>query len=194
MPDLWNHPEVQKKLNLSEEQVKALQARRLEMETQRIKVHADMEIARLKLEDLIEQDDVNKEAIDAQIEELGKLHADQIRGMVYQKLALREILNEEQLKKVDDFIARMKGRDFLEGKRDLDDRGMQFPNKERAVRERDREERGPEAKDKGHLRGEKKQRPGGPMRFGPPKDLPEPSSEDVGDGSASEEGGSESSK
>lgn len=181
MPDLWNHPEVQKKLELTDDQVKALQEKRLKLETQRIKVEADLEIARLKLEGLIEQSELDKEAIDAQIEKLGELHGKQIRGMVNQKLALREILNEEQLEKVDDFITRMRTRRFEQVRdRWQDRRATDSPGRERATRGRDR--------------GERKERADETRRGRRARDDKRPASDSENETPASEEAGSNSSE
>jgi hypothetical protein len=103
-PDIWNHPEIREKLDLSDEQVEQLQSNNLEFETKMIEHRAKMEIARLKLESLLSSEEMNREEIVKQAEVIGNLHKDQIVMLADQKMSLRGVLNEEQMKKVEKFM------------------------------------------------------------------------------------------
>jgi len=214
MPDLWDHPEIQKKLGLTEEQVKKLQEKRFGLETKRIEVNAQTEIARLTLENLVNQEEIDKASIEEQIKKLGELHGEQVRGMVDQKLALREILNADQLKKVDDFLARLKSRRAMQGDRGPAQIGERFRDlRDRAEGRRDREEALPDRPRRGEgererfMEGQKDrpERPGRPekgagwkgpdgkqRRVGPPP--PQPEEGGSGTEMPADEGGSDSAK
>jgi hypothetical protein len=117
----WNHPEVREKLGLTEEQVTKLSEHRLATETRMIETTAKMKIAELQLKDLLSKKEASTEDIDKKIDEIGDLQKERVRTMIHQKRILKDILNEDQIKKVERFInARkmqaMKGR--LEGVRD----------------------------------------------------------------------------
>lgn len=103
-----NHPEVQKKLGLSDEQVEKLKANHRELEKRRIQTEADLEIARMEMEDLLRADELDKEAIDKQVETIGDLHKQQIRGMVDHIVAIHDILDSSQLEKIRGFMDKMR--------------------------------------------------------------------------------------
>ncbi len=104
-----NHPEVQKRLGLTEEQVEKLQSNRRELEKRRIKTEADIEIARIEMEELLKGKEIDKAAINKHVDALGDLHKQQIRGMVDNILAVHEILDGTQLEKVQGFMDRVRG-------------------------------------------------------------------------------------
>lgn len=127
MGQWWNHPEVREKLELTDEQIEALDKRRLEAETKMIDSSAKAKIAHLQLQDLIKRKGTPREEIDKKVDEVAQYHKARIQVIVDQTLALREILNEKQLEKVEKFMAQRKAR-----------RGMEGPDRDR-IRDRDRD-------------------------------------------------------
>jgi len=126
--DWWNHPEVQKRLSLSDEQVSQIGAFHLENHKKMIGIKAKSEVTRLDLHSLAEQKEVDVKAIDEKINELGELHKERLRTMIGQKLSLRDVLNDSQLKQVQQFMDRReKGRRGHPGR---DGRGFRGPRGE----------------------------------------------------------------
>lgn len=111
----WNHPEVREKLELTDEQVEALGKRRLEAETKMIDSSAKAKIAHLQLQDLIKRKGTPREEINKKVAEIAEHHKARIEVVVDQVLAMREILNEQQLDKVEKFMAQRKMRRGPEG-------------------------------------------------------------------------------
>ncbi|MCA9438100.1 MAG: periplasmic heavy metal sensor, partial [Candidatus Omnitrophica bacterium] len=159
-----NHPEVQKKLGLSDDQIQKLKANQREMQKHRIKLQADTEIARMELEELLRADEMDKAAIDQHVNSLGDLHKQGIQGMVDHLLAVRDILDSTQLEKVQGFMDRMRGPRGDEGKG--------------AWKGKQGDRRGGEMREGRRGRGE------GPPRQGPPEDRGRrwKSDDDRGDG------------
>ena len=100
----WEHPEVQKKLELTPEQVEKLGTQRLGTETKMIEVGSKMKIAQLYLRDLVSKKDATDEDINKKIDEIGDLQKEQMRAAIGQARAIRTILNEDQQKKVENFL------------------------------------------------------------------------------------------
>lgn len=105
--DLFSHPEVQKKLDLTQDQVEALKKNRSELEKRRIRLEADLEIARIEMMELLRAVELDASAIDKQVEVLGDLHKQQVRGMIDHIVAAHKILDATQLEKVRGFVHRM---------------------------------------------------------------------------------------
>lgn len=105
--DLFSHPEVQKKLDLTQDQVVALKKNRTELEKRRIKLEADLEIARIEMMELLKAEELDNSAIDKQVEILGDLHKQQVRGMIDHIVSAHKILDATQLEQVRGFVHRM---------------------------------------------------------------------------------------
>ena len=100
----WEHPEVQKKLALNPEQVEKLGAQQLETETKMIEVESKRKIAHLHLRNLVSKKDSSEEEISKRIDEIGELQKEQMRAAIGQIRGVRSILNEDQQKKVEEFL------------------------------------------------------------------------------------------
>jgi Spy/CpxP family protein refolding chaperone len=100
----WEHPEVQKKLELTPEQVEKLGTQRLETETKMIEVGSKKRIAQLRLRDLVSKKDASEEEINKKIDEIGDLQKEQMKAVIAQSRSVRSILNEDQQKKVEEFL------------------------------------------------------------------------------------------
>ncbi len=161
----WEHPEVQKKLGLTPEQVEKLAAQRLETETKMIEVGSKKRIAQLHLRDLVSKKDASEEEINKKVDEIGDLQKEQMKAAIGQTRAIRTILNDEQQAKVEK---------FLKNRQERANRGPRFrggPDGGRDDRPWDKDgqgENGPGMDGKhGMNRGEGKG-PGGPGGHGGP--------------------------
>lgn len=106
----WAHSEVREKLGLSQEQVDSLSKLALETETKLIEVNAKLQIARLKLRDIGMKKETSQESIDQLVNEIGDLHKDQLKAFINQRRGTLNTLNEDQIKKVEKFLAVRKDR------------------------------------------------------------------------------------
>ena len=157
-----NHPEVQKKLGLTDDQISKIKAIHRENEKKKIRHSADLEIARIELEETLRSDEIDKSAIDELVDRMGELHKQQIRGSVDHLLAVREVLDATQIEKISEFVDRFRG--FRGGPGQMhqrgDDRKWRGPDRhddKRGYEDRDRK-RG-DRRD-GHDRNDR--RPDGP--------------------------------
>lgn len=162
----WNHKEIQEKLELSEEQVSQLSKKRVEVEKGMIEGQAKLKIARLELHELIRDKSSTAEVIDSKVDEVGNAVRDLVKSMVQQRLAFRDILNDDQLGKIENFMSERKHR---MGDRFWGDRGRggqrgdgppwMHGDRDRGPEGKDRG-RGPEGKDRGDdRRGNDKMKP-----------------------------------
>ncbi len=172
----WEHPEVQKKLELTPEQVEKIGAQRLETETKMIEVGSKKRIAQLHLRDLVSKKDSSEEEIAKRIDEIGELQKEQMKAVIGQIRSVRSILNEDQQKKVEE---------FLKVRRDRANRGPLFRGGPRAWDEKpwdkggkgEKVEKGPgkpgkRGKDRGECDGPRPLRRGFGMALDGPGDLP----------------------
>jgi hypothetical protein len=157
----WEHPEVQEKLGLSPEQVEKLGAQRLETETKMIEVGSKRKIAHLRLRDLVSKKDSTDEDISKRVDEIGELQKEQMKASIAQIRSIRSILDEDQQKKVEEFLKARRDRahrgPFLKGRPG----GWDGPPRDMDGR-----------KDKGPDKGDKKDRDGKPGRDGGDGDGP----------------------
>lgn len=114
----WEHPEVQKKLELTPEQVEKIGSQRLETETKMIEVSSKKRIAQLRLRDLVSKKNASEEEINKWIDEIGNLQKEQMKAVIAQTRGIRSILTEEQQTKVDKFLKTRRER-FQRGPRFL---------------------------------------------------------------------------
>lgn len=86
------------KLNLTVEQEKQMKDLRFKHETVMIDLRADLQTERLKMRRIASADDPNKKKIHAQIEKAGAAEIKIEKARADHRLAVRTILNDEQLK------------------------------------------------------------------------------------------------
>lgn len=106
----WDFPEVREKLGLSQEQVDSLSKLGVETETKLIEINAKLQIAKIKLREIGMKKDTPQENIDQLVNELGDLHKEQLKAFINQRRGTLNTLNEDQIKKVEKFLAVRKDR------------------------------------------------------------------------------------
>lgn len=94
-------PDMQEALDLTDEQVSQLRALRFEGAKSRIKTSADARLKRLELEELLQAEEPNPATIDKTLRALSDAHYTALKNRVEQRLAMRQILTPEQLKKME---------------------------------------------------------------------------------------------
>jgi len=87
-------------LGLSEEQAAQIQKLRADGRKQAIRHRADLAIARIELEELMDASVVDQRAIDAKVKAVADLQAAQLQARTDQRLALRRLLSPEQQEKM----------------------------------------------------------------------------------------------
>jgi len=92
-------PEEPKKtaeVNLSEEQKQKLAQIRRQAAKERIRLHADQQIARLELQEMLQADQPNQAILDRKIEQLSGLHSQLAKNRLQSTIASRSVLTKEQ--------------------------------------------------------------------------------------------------
>ncbi len=186
----WDFPEVREKLGLSQEQVDSLSKLGVETETKLIEINAKLQIAKIKLREIGMKKDTPQENIDQLVNELGDLHKDQLKTFINQRRGTLNILNEDQVGKVEKFMAARKahmrrGMDFMRrpfpprdgekgpGKdKEFDkDKGKKWDRDKDRDRDRDRDGDRDRKGDRDGMRGRRgdrdDNRPGPPHGMGP---------------------------
>jgi Spy/CpxP family protein refolding chaperone len=100
---------LKEELGLDDQQLGQLKKLRTENRRAAIKRHADVQLARLALRELMDSPSVDEKALQARTKELGDLHAANLRARAEARLALRKILTPEQQKKLTQLRARRPG-------------------------------------------------------------------------------------
>ncbi len=98
------NPQVKEKLELTDDQIKAIKEASEEIDKKMIELKAKLEVAKIELRSLLDADTINKSAIDAKIEELGKIKTEMLKSTINRKIVMKEILTSEQQEKIKEFI------------------------------------------------------------------------------------------
>ncbi len=96
-------------LGLDDQQLGQLKKLRTERRRAAIKRHADVQLARLALRELMDSPSVDEKALQARTKELGDLHAANLRARAEAQLAMRKLLTPEQREKLEQLRARRPG-------------------------------------------------------------------------------------
>ena len=88
---------------LTEEQSSRLRKLGLEARKSAIRRRADLETKQLELEELLRVAKPDRAAIDRTVQEIGALHAAQMKAGIDQRLAFQDVLTPEQLEKIREF-------------------------------------------------------------------------------------------
>jgi Spy/CpxP family protein refolding chaperone len=100
---------LQEQLGIDEGQAEQLRQIRRDQQKAHVRLRADMEIARMELEELLLADAVNESAINAKVGEVAKLQTAALHSRIDGRLAVRKILSAEQAKKLERLRQRRKG-------------------------------------------------------------------------------------
>lgn len=110
-------PMAQEKLALTDEQVKQIKQKNFEGEKQNIELDAEQKLAHLELQQLMSEEEPNREAIMGQIERIGMIEIHKRQLDVSKNLDLREVLTAEQREKIEQFRGEMMKRHMQQGPR-----------------------------------------------------------------------------
>jgi Spy/CpxP family protein refolding chaperone len=102
---------LKQELGLSDEQSAQLQKLRQEERKQAIRQRADMEIARMELDQALDAATVDEKAVAAKVQALTQLQAAAVQARVDQRLAVRKLLSPEQRDKMRQLTREHRGRD-----------------------------------------------------------------------------------
>lgn len=91
---------VKRELGLNDEQMGQLQKLRMDQRKAAIRRRADVQLARLSLQELMQAPTVDEKAVQARVKELADLQAGALRARIDGALALRKILTPEQIEKL----------------------------------------------------------------------------------------------
>ena len=94
---------ARRQLGLSEEQSSRLRQLSLEARKNAIRRRADLETKQLELEELLGAAEPDRAAIDRTVQEIGTLHAAQMKADIDQRLNFQDVLTPEQRDKLREF-------------------------------------------------------------------------------------------
>ncbi len=109
---------MKERLGLSDEQTRQIRGILREARKKSIKIRADFKVARIELGELVTEEKVDKEKIDAKLNQIGQLRQQRLRLRTALVLATRDVLTPEQMKNADRWFMR-----FLSGRRGRSRRG-----------------------------------------------------------------------
>jgi len=89
-------PKKRAELNLSDEQKQKLAAIHRQAAKERIRLHADQQIARLELQEMLQADQPNQATLNSKIEQLAELNRQMTKNRLDNMLAARSVLTKEQ--------------------------------------------------------------------------------------------------
>lgn len=92
----WERPEVQEKLGLTVEQQSKLAAHFYYTARSRLTRRSQIKILELELDQLMNAETVDEEAITAKAREIGELKSQQYRDRIAERMSLKKILTREQ--------------------------------------------------------------------------------------------------
>jgi Spy/CpxP family protein refolding chaperone len=99
---VMHDPEFAKSLGVTDEQIAKLRESSYEMRKQKIKLEAERELAKLEIQQLMEQDKPDREALNKAVEESGRVETELQKLHIQQRLTMDEVLGEETLAKIRD--------------------------------------------------------------------------------------------
>lgn len=92
---------LQEELGLSEQQVESINAIRSDYAKTRIEMDSKIRLQRLEMEELLNEDNINRKKIETVLSRLGTLKTQSEISFVHHLLDLREILTPEQVAKLE---------------------------------------------------------------------------------------------
>jgi len=100
---------LEKELGLSADQAAQLRKLRTEGRKQAIRQHADLAIARLELQELMDAATVDEKAVAAKVKAISDLEGAALQARTSQQLAMRRLLTPEQQEKMKQLAPRGRG-------------------------------------------------------------------------------------
>jgi Spy/CpxP family protein refolding chaperone len=102
---MWERPDLQKKLGLSDEQRETLRAGTAEIQKQEIQVNADLQKARIELNEILRADTFDENAANAVATEIGTLAGQAAQLRVLHRVLIAKTLTAEQREELGKTIA-----------------------------------------------------------------------------------------
>jgi len=100
---------LQEQLGIDAGQAEQLRQLRRDQQKAHVRLRADMEIARMELEELLLADAVNESTVAAKVGEVAKLQTAALHSRIDGRLAVRRILSAEQARKLERLRQRRSG-------------------------------------------------------------------------------------
>ncbi len=101
---ILHNPDIAKQLGVTPEQIDALRQMTYENRQKTIKIRADLELAQVELQYLMEQEKPDQEKIEKSIDEAGKVRTQLEKTRVLGALKAKEILGEETATKINNWM------------------------------------------------------------------------------------------
>lgn len=103
-------PEIAKKLELTDEQVAKIEAKKLETKKNLIDLKAKIKVAELELKEALNKDEVDLDAVLKKVEEIGALRTEMRKLIVSSRVFFKNILTPEQREKLAELKQKAKKR------------------------------------------------------------------------------------
>ena len=102
---------MKSELGLSDDQVTKIEGIFRDAQKKSIKMRADLRVARIELGELVAQDKVDRDRVNAKVDQIGQLSSQRLRLQTDVVLATRDVLNTEQRVKAERWLNRFLGGD-----------------------------------------------------------------------------------
>lgn len=99
-PFMMMNPVRLKALGATDDQIKALEAAKVEQEEQSITLKANLDKAQLKMRELMKADTIDKKAVMEAVDAVGAARTEQFKAEITSQLKAREIIGPELMKKM----------------------------------------------------------------------------------------------
>jgi len=112
--NLLQNPKVKEKLQLTDDQINKIKEVNQDIQKKLIELRAKDEIANIELQSLLDSASIDKKAVEAKIDELGKIKTEIQKTEINRRIAMKEIFTPEQQQKIKDFIGNRIGQRIKE--------------------------------------------------------------------------------
>jgi len=112
--NLLQNPKVKEKLQLTDDQINKIKEVTQDTQKKMIDLNAKAEIANIELQSLLDSPSIDKKAVEAKVDELGKIRTEIHKTAINCRIAMKEILTPEQQQKIKDFIGNRVAKRFKE--------------------------------------------------------------------------------
>ena len=103
MERFLNDPEFIEKVGLTDDQIEKLTSIRTETSKAQIRNKAELQIIRIDLQDLLQQDNPDLKKIDAKLDEIGRLEVQLKKDMIHSFIEAKSVLTDEQIEKIQEY-------------------------------------------------------------------------------------------
>jgi len=110
----WKRTAIVKKLNLTPEQIDKIDSIFMNYKRGLIDLKAQMEKNLLDFQDMIDQPEINRDAVLQKLDEISSIRAKIVKATVLMGLDIREVLTPEQIEKIKNIRAKFRERMYRE--------------------------------------------------------------------------------